>query len=145
MPRLLHRSLITLRLLTLPDIPLQSLPPLAQRPQLPLQHKRNTKVHHNIRHANLISEQKLASTLLQFCGSEVQICLNVFGQSDFGLRGVAGLLVPAGIHDGDAVQGEGAFGCVDPLEHGVALGVSNRWEEAVVGIVDVTEVSGGPC
>jgi len=39
------------------------------------------------------------------------------------------------------VEREGAFGGVNPLEGGVALGISEGWEEAVGGIVGVAEVS----
>ena len=143
--RLLHRLLITLRRLTILDIPLQPLPSLSQRPQLPLQDKRYRKMHLDIGETKLVAEQKLPTALAQLRRHKVQIRLDVLRQSDLGVFRVAGLLVPARVHDGDAVQGEGAFGCVDPLEHGVALGVSDWWEEAVVGIVDVTEVSDGTC
>lgn len=141
MPRLLHRLLITLRPLTILHIPLQPLPPLPQRPQLPLQNKRNRKVHLNIRNTKLITEQKLPAALPQLRSHEIQIRLDVLGESDFGLLGVAGFLVPAGVHDGYAVEGEGAFGGVDPLESGVAFGVAEGGEEAVGGVVGVAEVS----
>jgi hypothetical protein len=141
MPRPLHRLLITLRRLTILNIPLQPLPPLPQRPQLPLQNKRNRKVHLNIRNTKLIPKQELPAALPQLRRHEVQIRLNVLRQSDFGLLGVAGLLVPAGVHDRDAVQREGAFGGVHPLEGCVALGVAEGWEEAVGGVVRVAEVS----
>jgi hypothetical protein len=49
--------------------------------------------------------------------------------------------VPARVHDRDAVEGEGAFGGVDPLEGGVAFGVTEGGEEAVGGVVGVAEVS----
>jgi hypothetical protein len=39
------------------------------------------------------------------------------------------------------VEGEGAFGGVDPLEGGVAFGVTEGGEEAVGGVVGVAEVS----
>ena len=50
-------------------------------------------------------------------------------------------MVPARVHDGDAVQREGAFGGVHPLEDGVAFGVAEGWEETVGGVVGVAEVS----
>jgi hypothetical protein len=99
MPCLLHRLLITLRRLTIPNILLQPLPPLPQRPQLPLQNKRNRKVHLDIRNTKLIAEQELPAALAQLRRHKVQIRLDVLRQSDFGLLGVAGLLVPAGVHD----------------------------------------------
>ena len=141
MPRLLHRLLITLRPLTILHIPLQPLPPLPQRPQLPLQNERHGEMHLDIRHSKLIAEQEFPAALPQLRRHEVQIRLDVLGEADFGLFGVAGFLVPARVHDGDAVQGEGAFGCVHPLEDGVAFGVAEGWEEAVGGVVDVAKVS----
>ena len=51
--------------------------------------------------------------------------------------------MPAGVHDRDAVQGEGAVGGVDPLQGGVAFGVAEGGEEAVGGVVGVAEVSVG--
>ena len=99
MPRLLHRLLITLRRLTILNIPLQPLPPLPQRPQLPLQNERNRKVHLDIRNRQLIAEQKLPAALAQLRRHKVQIRLDVLGEADLGVFGVAGLLVPARIHD----------------------------------------------
>jgi len=99
MPRLLNRLLITLRRLTIGNILLQPLPPLPQRPQLPLQNERNRKVHLDIRNRQLIAEQKLPAALAQLRRHKVQIRLDVLRQSDLGLLGVAGLLVPAGVHD----------------------------------------------
>ena len=39
------------------------------------------------------------------------------------------------------MERERAFGGVDPLQDGVALGVAEGWEEAVGGVVDVAKVS----
>lgn len=38
------------------------------------------------------------------------------------------------------MERERAFGGVDPLQDGVALGVAEGWEEAVGGVVGVAEV-----
>ena len=140
-PGLLHCPLIALRRLAIRNIPLQPLPPLAQRPQLPLQDERNRKVHLKIRHRELVAEQKLPAALAQLRRHEVQIRLDVLRQSDLGVFGVAGLLVPASVHDRDAVEREGAFGGVHPLQDGVALWVAEGWEQAVGGVVGVAEVS----
>ena len=143
MTRLLHRLLITLRRLTILDIPLQPLPSLSQRPQLPLQDKRYRKMHLDIGETKLVAEQKLPTALAQLRRHKVQIRLDVLRQSDLGVFRIAGLLVPARVHDGDAVQGEGSFGGVDPLQDGVAFGVAEGWEQAVGGVVGVAEVSFG--
>ena len=141
MPRLLHRLLITLRPLTILHIPLQPLPPLPQRPQLPLQNKRNRKVHLNIRNTKLITEQKLPAALPQLRSHEIQIRLDVLGESDFGLLGVAGFLVPAGVHDRDGVESKSALSGVNPLQDRVAFRVAEWREETVRFVVDVTQVS----
>ena len=109
MARLLNRLLITLRSLAIRNILLQPLPPLSQGPQLPLQDESNREVHLYIRNSEFVAEQKLPTTLSQLHRHEVQICLNVPRKSDFGLFGVAGLLVPASVHDRNAVQSECAF------------------------------------
>ena len=96
---LLHSFLVTLRRLTILNILLQPLPPLPQRPQLPLQNKRNRKVHLDIRDSELVAEQKLPAALAQLRRHEIQIRLNVLGEADLGVFGVAGLLVPARVHD----------------------------------------------
>lgn len=100
-------------------------------------------MHLDIRHSKLVAEQELPAALAQLRRHEIQIRLDVLGEADFGFFGVAGFLVPARVHDGDAVQREGAFGGVYPLEDGVAFGVAEGWEEAVGGVVGVTEVSFG--
>lgn len=74
---LLNRLLIALQPLAIRHILLQSLPPLSQSTQLPLQDKRNREVHLNIRHRNLIPEQELPTALLQLRSHEVQIVLDV--------------------------------------------------------------------
>lgn len=124
---LLHSFLVTIRRLTILNIPLQPLPPLPQRPQLPLQNERDREVHLDIRDSQLVAEQKPPAALAQLRRHEVQIRLDVLGEANLGVFGVAGLLVPARVHDRDAVEREGAFGCVDPLQDGVALGVAEGW------------------
>ena len=141
MASLLHSLLITLSTLTVLQILLQPLPPLSHETQIPGQDESNGEVHLDVRQSDFVAEQEFPAGLPQLRRHEVQIRLDVLGEADFGFFGVAGFLVPASVHDGDAVEREGAFGGVHPLEDGVAFRVAEGWEEAVGCVVGVAEVS----
>jgi hypothetical protein len=143
MPRLLNCLLITLRRLTIPNKLLTPLPPLPKSSQLSRQNERDREVHLDICHSELVAEQELAVALLELRIHEIQIVLDVLRQSDLGLLGIAGLLVPASVQDGDGVESISGFCGVDPLQYRVTLGVADCWQQAVGGVVRVAEVSFG--
>lgn len=128
MPRLLYRLLITLQSLAVLNILLQPLPPLPQRAQFSAQNERNREVHLDIGHGDLVAKQEFAIALLKLRSHEVQVILDVLRKSDFCFLGIAGLLMPAGVHDRDGVESECTFCGVDPLKHVVALGVADGWQ-----------------
>jgi hypothetical protein len=137
MARLLNRLLITLRRLTVLHELLTPLPPLPQSAQFSRQNERNREVHLNIRHSKLITKQELAIALPKLCVHEIQIVLDIRRQSDLSLLGIAGLLVPASVHDRNGVESESGFCSVDPLEHGVTLWVADCGQQLVGGVVCV--------
>jgi hypothetical protein len=140
MARLLNRLLIALRRLTILDKLLTPLPPLPQSAQFSRQNERNREVHLNIRHSKLITKQELAFALLKLRVQKIQIVLDILRQSDLSLLGIAGLLVPASVHDRNGVESESSFCGVDPLENRVTLRVADRWQQAVGGVVCVAQI-----
>jgi len=140
MPRPLPRLLPRRRLLAIPHIPLHPLPRPPFRPQLSGQHKIRRELHHGIRRRHRIPKQELALTSLELRLEKVKVLLHVHAHPFLRLGHVAAGLEPATVQDGEAVQGVGRFGRVDPLQHGVPFWVADGWEEFVLFVVGVAEI-----
>jgi hypothetical protein len=127
MTSLLHSLLITLSTLTVLQVLLQPLPPLSHQAQIPSQNECNGEVHLDVRQSDFIAKQELPAALLELCSHEIQVVVDVLRQPLLGLLGVASVLMPAGIHNRNAVQGEGAFCGVYPLQDRIAFWVTYWW------------------
>jgi len=124
MASLLNSLLVTLSGLAVLEIPLQPFPLPPKKTQVPCQDESNGEVHLDISQSNFVAKQELPAALLELRSHEVKVVVDVLRQTLLGLLGVAGVLVPASIHDRDGVESESALGGVNPLQNRVPFRVA---------------------
>lgn len=142
--RLLLRFLPRLSGLTILPILLNPLPPFSLRSQLSSQYEIGSKFHHSISSRYFISEEILLITLAKFRLEVIHVFLYVNRRALFGLRFITVLLKPTNVQDSEGVESEGGFGGMNPLEDGVAFWITHGWQEAVLFVVRIAEVSDNP-
>jgi hypothetical protein len=143
MSRLLHRALVTIRVLTCFQPLVDIWPLLALRPQLSHQNEIRRELHHNICRCDVVATQELSRRERKFRFQPRQIVLHVrrhalLGSFNSSLWGIYD--VPSCVENTEAVESESCFCCVDPLADFVALDWVRR-QESVGLVIGFTEVA----
>lgn len=137
MSGLLHSLLISSRFLARLQPFLDVAPRFPFCSELSGQDELRTECHHDVRGSHAVTDQEFPAAFTQLSVEVVHILLHVARQPSLSLFGVARLLEPPHVEDSEAVQGEGRFGCMDPLEDLVSLRFSDPGKDAVGGVVFV--------